>query len=50
MPSTSLKVLKIFDIIESDISIESVKNDQILKPNTKINKIDILFKKIENEN
>ena len=47
MPQTSLKVLKIFNILEKNISIESIKNNEILVPNTKINKIDILFKKID---
>ncbi len=47
IPSTSLKVLDIFQIKENDIEFDSIKNDVILKTNNKIKKISILFKKIE---
>ena len=47
MPQTSLKVLNIFNIKESEIDFSSLKNNEILKENSKINKLDILFKKIE---
>ena len=47
MPLTSLKVLKMFSLVENDINLETVINNEFLEPNTKINKIDILFKKIE---
>ena len=47
IPSTSLKVLDIFQIKENDIEFDSIKNDVILKKNNKIKKISILFKKIE---
>ena len=47
IPTTSLKVLDIFQIKESDIDFNSIKNDEILKTNNKIKKISILFKKIE---
>ena len=46
----SLKVLKIFNIEEKNISFDTVKDHNELIANTKINKIDILFKKIENKN
>ena len=47
MPQTSLKVLTVFNIDENDIVFSSLKNNEILKENLKINKLDILFKKIE---
>ena len=47
IPSTSLKVLKTFNINEKDISIKDIQNHEILKKNTNINKISVLFKKIE---
>jgi len=46
IPSTSLKVLNIFGISENDISFDSIKDNEFLKNNTKINKLEILFKKI----
>ena len=50
IPSSSLKALKIFNIKEKDINFDSIKNHNQLKINNKINKIDILFKKIDNKN
>ncbi len=47
IPETSLKVLKIFEIDEDKISFETIKNDNFLKLGKKINKLNILFKKIE---
>ncbi len=49
IPDSSLKALKIFDISENQISFQSIENHRYLKPGNKINKIDILFKKIENK-
>ena len=47
IPESSLKALKIFDIQEKDIKLSSIeKNDYLIKGN-KINKINILFSKIE---
>ncbi len=48
IPETSLKVLKIFGINESEIDINSILNNEYLKPKNKISKINILFKKITN--
>tara|TARA_Y100000590_G_scaffold86411_1_gene96778 strand:- start:3122 stop:4660 length:1539 start_codon:yes stop_codon:yes gene_type:complete len=48
IPQTSLKVLKIFGIDESKIELESITNNEFLKGKNKMNKIEILFKKIEN--
>ena len=50
IPSSSLKALKIFNINEEDINFDSIKNHNQLIINNKINKIDILFKKIDNKN
>ncbi len=50
IPDSSLKALKIFDIKEEQIEFSSLKNHHYLKSDSKINKIDILFKKIEKKN
>jgi len=47
MPDTSLKALKIFNIDNDKININSIKNHETLIKKQKINKISILFKKIE---
>ena len=48
IPETSLKVLKNFGIDEKKIDFKSITNNEFLKGKNKINKIEILFKKIEN--
>ncbi len=45
MPDTSLRVMSIFNT--SDIKLDTITNNEYIKKNTKLNKIDILFKKIE---
>tara|TARA_Y100001970_G_scaffold122893_1_gene152328 strand:+ start:5354 stop:6892 length:1539 start_codon:yes stop_codon:yes gene_type:complete len=47
IPNSSLKVLKAFNISEESIDINSIKLHENLKINQKLNKISILFKKIE---
>jgi len=47
MPETSVKVLNVFDETENSIDFTSIDNNEILKKDLKINKLDILFKKIE---
>ena len=47
IPNTSLKVLNIFNVSEKQIDFNSIKNHEVLSKNSKINKISILFKKIE---
>ncbi len=47
IPQSSLNALKIFDIKENQIEFSSLENHKYLKENNDINKIDILFKKIE---
>ena len=43
----SIKILNIFNISESKIDFSSIKHNEILKEGNQINKLDILFKKIE---
>ena len=47
IPESSLKVLNIFNIMQKDISFDSISIHKSLKANDKIKKIDILFKKVE---
>ncbi len=47
MPETSVKVLSVFNETENSIDFTSIDNNEILKKDLKINKFDILFKKIE---
>ena len=47
IPESSIKALKIFGINEADINLSSIENNNFLSKVDKINKIDILFKKIE---
>ena len=50
IPESSLKALKIFDLNENDIMLSTIENNEFLIKGNKINKIDILFKKIEKNN
>ena len=47
IPETTLKVMSIFNYTEKDISFEILKDDNYIKKGSDINKIGILFKKIE---
>ena len=47
IPSSIEKALKIFNLKSEDIKLESVASHDYLKPKNNLNKIDILFKKIE---
>ncbi len=47
IPDSSIKALKMFNIKENDINFSSIAINDFLKPNDKIQSIDILFKKIE---
>ena len=49
IPETSLKALDIFNIKEKDIIFNSLINNEFLKQGMKINKINILIKKIIND-
>ena len=50
IPESSLKALKIFDIKENQINLSSIENHNFLNKGNDINKIDILFNKIEKDN
>ena len=50
IPQSSLKALKIFDIKENNINLSSVASNDFLTKGNNINKIEILFKKIEKNN
>ena len=49
IPESSLKALKIFGILEKDVKLSSITNNEFLIKGNNINKIDILFKKIEKD-
>ena len=49
IPNSSLKALKMFNISENEINLSSIVNHNFLTPGSKINQIEILFKKIEKE-
>ena len=50
IPESSLKALEIFNIKESDINFSTIGLHESLISETRINKIEILFKKIEKKN
>ena len=50
IPHSSLKALKIFNLNEKDIDFTSIGNNDFLKKGNLINKIEILFNKIEKNN
>jgi len=50
IPDTINRALKIFNLDSKDINLESISSHDFLKAGSNINKIDILFKKIEKKN
>ena len=46
IPSSSIKSLGVFNIKEKDIIFDTIKEHKYLKSNSKIDRVDILFKKI----
>ena len=50
IPESVLKALKIFNLKEKDIDFSSISNNEFLIKGNNINKIDILFKKIDKNN
>ncbi len=50
IPGSVLKALKIFNLGENDIKLEDISKNEFLIKGNSINKIDILFKKIEKDN
>ena len=47
IPNSSLKALKIFNINEDQIDFNSIKLHENIKKNDKLNKIPIMFKKVD---
>ena len=47
IPESSLKALMIFNLTEKDVNLSSIINNEILIKGNDINKIEILFKKID---
>jgi len=50
IPHSSLKALDLFNLKEKDIIFDTIKDNEFLKKGGDINKIDILFNKIERKN
>ena len=50
IPKSSLKALKIFNLSQKDIKLETIVDNEFLVKGKDINKIDILFKKIDKNN
>ena len=50
IPQSSLKALKIFNLTEKDIDFASIGDNTFLRQGNSINKINILFNKIEKKN
>ncbi len=50
IPESSLKALKIFDIEENKIKLNTIANNEYLIKGNNLNKINILFKKIQKNN
>ena len=50
IPQSSLKALALFNLKEKDIIFETIRDNEFLKKGGDINRIDILFNKIEKEN
>jgi methionyl-tRNA synthetase len=50
IPQSVARALKIFDFKDDDINLSSIENNEYLLKGSKINKIDILFKKIDKNN
>ncbi len=50
MPQTTIKVLNTFNVQEQNIQFSSIENNEFLTKGNTINKLDILFKKIEKNN
>ena len=50
IPISTKKVLDTINLSDKDISIDNIKKDNILNCNLELNSLDILFKKIEDDN
>ena len=45
IPSSSEKIFQALNLSKDKINLKSLKNHNVIKPGTKLNKLDILFKK-----
>ena len=50
IPQSTKKVLDAINISDIDISLESIKKENILNNNKELKNLDILFKKVEDDN
>ena len=50
IPISTKKVLNTINISDKDISIETIRKENIIDNNKELKNLDILFKKIENDN
>ena len=50
IPVSTKKVLETINLSDKDISIENIKKNDIFDYNLELKNLDILFKKIENDN
>ena len=50
IPESSLKALKIFNLEKDSVILETISNNESLVKGNYLNKIDILFNKIEKNN
>ena len=50
IPISTKKVLDTINLSDKDISIDNIKKDDIFNYNLELKNLDILFKKIENDN
>ena len=50
IPNSTIKVLKIMNINETDIKISNIQNLNILDHDIELKRLEILFTKIENDN
>ena len=50
IPISTKKVLDTINLSDNDISIKTIEKDNMLNCNSELKSLDILFKKIENDN
>ena len=50
IPNSTYKVLDVMNISSKDVTIENIKNEKIINHNKELNDMNILFKKIEDDN
>ena len=50
IPNSTIKILKTINISQNDINISKIQDNNFLNHDKELNNIDILFKKIEDDN